>query len=157
MMSAAVQSDSYDALRLLLVEDNPGDVILVKRALKRVNPAIDVAHAGTAEAALDVLAEDPNGFDLMLLDLNLPNMHGLDLLKRVKSEAWLRKMPVIVLSSSNAPEDVSQSYAAHANGYIVKPMGMGDYDRLARFINDSWFGVMERPPVMPSEAGDSLN
>ena len=156
MMSAAVQSEPYDSLRLILVEDNPGDVILVKRALKRVNPGIEVVPADSAEAALELLAADTQGFDLMLLDLNLPHMNGLDLLKRVKSEAWLRKMPVIVLSSSNAPEDVSESYANHANGYIVKPMGMGDYDRLAHFINDSWFGMMERPPVMPSTPDEGL-
>jgi len=134
------EADAPDILRILMIEDNPGDVTLLRLALGAVNTEIDLDWARTAEAALVRLETPGVEFDLILLDLNLPTMTGIDFLKRLKTEAWLRRMPVMMLSSSHAPLDIESSYTHAATGYIVKPSDFEGFRRLAGFLNDCWFG-----------------
>ncbi|MBW8880354.1 MAG: response regulator [Asticcacaulis sp.] len=134
------EAEAPDTLRILMIEDNPGDVNLLRLAMNAVNPAVELDWARTAEAALVRLETPGIEFDLALLDLNLPTMTGIEFLKRLKTEAWLRRMPVMMLSSSEAPGDVESSYVHAAAGYIVKPSDFDGFRRLATFLNDCWFG-----------------
>ncbi len=151
MMSSAVPASVPDRLNILLVEDNRGDVILMRRALRQVDAGITVTAAGSAEEALELLQDSSlAAFDLMLLDLNLPHMSGIDLLSQLKKAAYLQHIPVLILSSSEAANDVSRSYELAASAYIVKPLSIDGYDKLAEFIHDCWFGGN----AVPIDLGD---
>ncbi|ESQ85323.1 hypothetical protein ABAC460_23780 [Asticcacaulis sp. AC460] len=132
-------------LRILLVEDNPGDALLFRRALQRENAQVEIVHVMTGEAALQRLSDDRQRIDLIFLDLNLPGMSGFDVLGHLKSELTLRSIPVVVLSSSQARDDINSSYNAFASVYLVKPSDLPGYDKMARFIVDCWFGMAQLP------------
>ena len=138
---------------LLLVEDNPDHAELVLRCLEAQPIRHRVVHLVDGEATLAYLTHRPP-FDaeasaptphLVLLDLRLPKVDGLDVLRAVKTAPDLRKIPIVVLTSSAAESDVTGAYAAHANSYLVKPL---DSDRLERMLQDVgryWLG-WNRPP-----------
>jgi CheY-like chemotaxis protein len=137
--------------QVLLIEDNRGDAVLTRRAFKRATLANEITIAETGEAGLDILRrqgehETAPRPDIILLDLNLPHMHGKDFLKEVKSDPELRQIPVIILSSSSADSDVSICYDRHANGYITKPVSNDTYDEIVNKIEQYWFGLMQLPP-----------
>ncbi|WP_443747133.1 response regulator [Asticcacaulis solisilvae] len=130
-----------DVLRILLVEDNPGDVMSLQRSFRRIAPDAEITVARDAEAAVHELAEAPHGtFGLLLLDINLPRMSGIELLRRLKSESWLSNTPMLLLTTSEAPFDVKTGYASGADGYLVKPFDPQGYDRLVRFLINTWNG-----------------
>ncbi len=136
---------------VLLVEDNRGDAMLACRAFKRGKAPNDIVVAGTGEEGLSILRRegehaDASRPDIILLDLNLPRMHGHDFLAAVKDDPEFRHIPVVVLSSSSASADVTTSYCRHANGYITKPVTMEAYDDIVAKIGDYWFGLMQLPP-----------
>ncbi len=145
--------------RVLLVEDNHGDAVLTRRAFRRATLPNDIVVAETAEQGLSILrgegehAETPRP-DIILLDLNLPYMHGQDFLSTVKNDPALRRIPVIVLSSSSADSDVTACYDRHANGYITKPVTTDTYDDIVAKIEAYWFGLMQLPP---DQAPGALN
>jgi CheY-like chemotaxis protein len=141
---------------LLLVEDNPDHAELVLRHLEGCPVRHRVVHLADGEATLAYLTrrppfDDPAAApapDLILLDLRLPKVDGLDVLRAVKASPDLRAIPVVVLTSSAAEADVVRAYAAHANSYLVKP---GDADRLEQMLGDLdryWIG-WNRPPELP--------
>ena len=136
---------SQTELRLLLVEDNTGDAILFRRALRRENGEIEVVHVASGEAALEILSNADERFDLAFLDLNLPGISGNEVLRSLKSHVWLRSLPVVVLSSSQAQSDIDVSYRDLANLYMVKPVDPDGYEKLARFVADCWFGTVALP------------
>ena len=133
---------------VLLVEDNPADVTLFQMALAAEKETkIRVWHANTGRRALDFLhrvgehAQVPRPH-LIFLDLNLPVMDGREVLETIKADSDLRRIPIIVLSTSNTKADVSGSYHRGANSYIVKP---ADVDKLFSMMNsccDYWFGTV---------------
>ena len=137
--------------QVLLVEDNRGDAVLTRRAFRRSRVPNDVTVAETGEKGLSILrregehADAPRP-DLILLDLNLPYMHGQDFLATVKEDPSLRRIPVIILSSSSADVDVTASYNRHANGYITKPITNDTYDDIVVRIESYWFALMQLPP-----------
>ncbi|WP_443750179.1 response regulator [Asticcacaulis solisilvae] len=137
--------------QVLLVEDNHGDAVLTRRAFRRSKLASDITVAETGEKGLSILrregdyAEAPRP-DIILLDLNLPHMHGQEFLSVIKADPDLRRIPVIVLSSSSADSDVSGCYDRHANGYITKPVMTDTYDDIVTKIEQYWFGLMQMPP-----------
>ena len=144
-------------LVLLLVEDNPDHAELVLRCLEAQPVRHRVVHLPDGEATLAYLTHRPP-FDaaaaptphLMLLDLRLPKVDGLDVLRAVKTAPDLRKIPVVVLTSSAAEPDVAGAYAAHANSYLVKPL---DYDRLEQMLQDVgryWLGWNRSPDPAPT-------
>src|SRR5262245_61338432 len=116
---------------LLLVEDNPGDVILFKEALKQTSVPIQLTTARDGRAALALLAHEPDHEalwpDLIVLDLNLPQVNGQTVLAWVKSDKALKHIPVVILTNSTEPEDIQQSYALGANAYVQKPLELRDY------------------------------
>jgi len=133
---------------VLLVEDTSGDATLMKLAFRRADMPTKVTVAVSAEIAVKILRReddyaDAAAPDIILLDLNLPRMHGREFLAEIKADPILRNIPVVVLSSSDAEMDVKTAYSDFANGFVVKPMSLDDYDDVVRVIEDYWFKHME--------------
>jgi len=136
---------------LLLVEDSPGDVRLTMEALKdgEVNHNLTVVKDG--QEAIAILrrrgryakAACP---DLILLDLNLPRKGGLEVLAEIKEDPGLKQIPVVVLTTSQAPQDVLRAYQLHANCYIAKPVDLNQFMSVVQAIKSFWLGVVMLPP-----------
>ena len=137
-------------LRILLVEDNPGDVLLVQEALREAAFAVELHVVGDGEEALGFLTRGP-GFegtpepDLVLLDLNLPRKSGREVLAEVKADADLRHLPVVILSTSTAEDDVAAAYDHHANCYVAKPNDLDKLVSVIRAIEAFWLQVVRLP------------
>ena len=137
-------------IEVLLVEDNPGDVRLTIEALKdgKVHNHMNVAWDG--EEALTFLrrqgqyAQAPRP-DLILLDLNLPKKDGREVLLEIKQEEDLKRIPVIVLTTSTAEKDIFKAYGLHANCYIKKPVDFDEFINTVRSIEEFWFTIVKLP------------
>lgn len=143
-------SESVRAIEILMVEDNPGDVRLTREAFKdgRVWNRLHVVEDGIA--ALDFLYrrapyEQVPRPDVILLDLNLPRMDGREVLSVIKSDPPLRIIPVVVLTTSQAEEDVLRAYNLNANCYVTKPVDLEQFFRIVRAIEDFWLTVVRLP------------
>ena len=133
--------------RVLLVEDNPGDVLLTREAFEDASVAVDLVDVGSAPDAIahvDSVADDELP-DLVLLDLNLPGPPGLTVLDHIRGDDRLRHLPVIVLTSSQAPEDVLDSYRKLANSFISKPVRPEEFLRAVSSLEDYWLTVVRLP------------
>ena len=135
---------------VLLVEDNPGDVRLVREALAETDRRVDLHVVGDGEAAIAWLrGGGPAGRvrrpDLLLLDLNLPRRGGLEVLDDVKSDPLLRRIPVVVLTSSAAEHDVAGAYDRYANCFVTKPLGLEDFVTAVREIAGFWLRSASLP------------
>jgi len=138
-------------IEILLVEDNPGDARLTKEALQqsKVRNALHLAKDG--EEALQFLrregrfANAPTP-DMILLDLNLPRRDGREVLEEIKVDPKLMHIPVVVLTSSEAEEDVLRSYRLHANCFITKPVDLEQLTRVVHGIEQFWFTLVRLPP-----------
>lgn len=131
-------------IKILLVEDSEGDAMLVTEALSEADAPTDVVVSPTAEFALGML-EDGYSPDIVLLDLNLPGMTGLEFLREVKRDAAHRVTPIIVLTTSASRADVTASYDNYASSYVTKPLAFADFSGIMRSIDDFWLGVVELP------------
>jgi chemotaxis family two-component system response regulator Rcp1 len=135
---------------ILLVEDNPGDVRLIQEAFKsgKIRNNLYIVHDGVK--ALDFLhqkdsfTEVPRP-DLILLDLNLPKKDGRQVLEEIKYESDLRRIPVVILTSSKTDEDILRSYDLHANCYIPKPVDPNEFIHVIRSIESFWLTVVKLP------------
>lgn len=136
---------------VLLVEDSPGDVMLVREAMSTLAFPSHLHVVGNGAEALKFLdregdyAGSPQP-DMILLDLNLPVMDGREALRNIKQHPQWKKIPVAVLSTSDAEEDIESSYDLFANCYIVKPMDMDSFRNVIRVIDDFWLSVVKLPP-----------
>ena len=145
-MTAALER----TVEILLVEDNPGDVRLTREALKdgKIRNHLSVATDG--EEAMRFLrregihADAPRP-DLIMLDLNLPRKDGRQVLAEIKNDADLKRIPVVVLTTSEAEQDVLRSYDLHANCYITKPVDFEQFIRVVRTIEDFWLTIVKLP------------
>lgn len=141
---------------ILLVEDNPADVRLTQEALRNGKVVLDLRVVTDGEQALAFLhqvapyAVAPRP-DLILLDLNLPRKSGQEVLVEIKSDPALARIPVIVLSSSEADADILASYDAYANGYIVKPVDLDQFFAVIKNIKNYWMSIV----MLPSRASNS--
>jgi|ERR1035441_1626243 chemotaxis family two-component system response regulator Rcp1 len=138
-------------VELLLVEDSPGDVRLTIEALKegRVINNLTVVHDGEeAIALLRRQGQYANAArpDLILLDLNLPRMGGLEVLAEIKVDPELQQIPVVVLTTSQSEQDVLHTYELHANCYIVKPVDLDQFISVVQSIKSFWLAVVVLPP-----------
>lgn len=138
-------------IEILLVEDNPGDVRLTREALKdaKVSNTLHVVEDGVA--ALDFLYrrspfDDVPRPDLVLLDLNLPRKNGREVLAEIKADERHKSIPVVILTTSQAEEDVLRAYNLHANCYITKPVDFTQFTRIVRTIEDFWLTIVTLPP-----------
>ena len=137
-------------IEILLVEDNPGDVLLTEEAFSEAKIWNNIHVATDGEKALAYLNKE-NGYedavrpDLILLDLNLPKIDGREVLDRVKSNESLRRIPVVVLTSSEAEKDIIKTYDLHANSYVVKPINLDQFVRVVQAVENFWFSVVTLP------------
>ncbi len=143
--------ESNHRFEILLVEDNPGDVLLTKEAFREGRLAHRLSVVEDGEDALHFLRQegkhaDAPRPDLILLDLNLPKKDGRELLAEVKGDPVLRHIPVIVLTTSDAEQDVWRAYKLHANCYLTKPVQMDDFLNKIRSVEDFWLTVVRLPP-----------
>lgn len=138
-------------IEILLVEDNPGDVRLTREALKdaKMSNLLHVVEDGAA--ALDFLHQrgayrNAPRPDLILLDLNLPRKNGREVLQEIKEDPRLKIIPVVILTSSQAEEDILGAYSLHANCYITKPVDFAQLTKIVRTIEDFWLSIVTLPP-----------
>lgn len=134
--------------RILLVEDNPGDIRLTQEAFKESSLDIQMDVVTDGEMALNFLFKKgrfANSLkpDIVLLDLNLPKKNGIEVIKELKADAVLKKIPVIVLTTSDADHDISKAYSLHANCYILKPVDFDDFARVIKLIEAFWFNTVQ--------------
>jgi chemotaxis family two-component system response regulator Rcp1 len=138
-------------VEILLVEDNPGDVRLTMEALKEGRLLNHVSVAEDGVKALAFLRQegkyaDEVRPDLILLDLNLPKKDGREVLAEIKEDPELRRIPVVVLTTSTAEQDVLGTYDLHANCYINKPVDFEQFIKVVKSVGDFWFSVVILPP-----------
>jgi CheY-like chemotaxis protein len=135
---------------ILLVEDNPGDVRLTQEALKDAKVANTLHVVVDGEQAMNFLRKkgiyaDAVRPDLILLDLNLPRKDGREVLREIKGDEDLRRIPVVILTTSSAEEDVFRTYSDHANCYITKPISFDQFINVVRSIENFWLTVVKLP------------
>ena len=136
---------------ILLVEDNPGDVRLTKEALKDAKVLNEIYVARDGVEAMEFLnkkgsfAEAPTP-DMILLDLNLPRKDGREVLAEIKKDPKLKHIPVIILTTSKADEDIVKTYNLHANAYITKPVDLNRFVEIMHALEEFWFTIVKLPP-----------
>ena len=140
-----------ERLTILLVEDNPADADLTRESLTDCKILHELHVAVDGIDALKFLRREGDHAqasrpDLILLDLNLPRMDGRELLAELKADADLRRIPVVVLTSSKAEEDVIRSYDLQASAYVTKPVDMQGFWKIIKAIEGFWFSVVRFPP-----------
>lgn len=139
---------------IMLVEDNPADLRLTQEVLEEAAFDHHLLVARDGEQALAMLRGTPPHSDLplpdiVLLDLNIPRKNGLEVLRTMKQDARLKRIPVLILSTSRAETDFVAAYEAHANAFVTKPTDWGEFAELARLIRDFWLKVVQLPPRTP--------
>ena len=142
-------------IEILLVDDSPADVRLTIEALKeaKIHNTIHVAYDG--ESALELLRRPGQRRpDLILLDLNLPGLDGREVLAEIKSDPELAIIPVVVLTTSRAEEDVLRTYRLHANCFITKPVDLEQFIRVVQSIEQFWFSIVRLPSSPAPEDGE---
>jgi two-component system, chemotaxis family, response regulator Rcp1 len=137
-------------VEILLVEDNPGDVRLTREALREGKVSNRLHVAADGEEALAFLRREGEHADavrpdLILLDLNLPKKDGRQVLAEVKADPALRQIPVVILTSSQAEEDICRSYDLHANCYVTKPVDLDQFMTVVRAVEDFWLAIVRLP------------
>jgi two-component system, chemotaxis family, response regulator Rcp1 len=144
-------SEPAAAFEILLVEDNPGDVRLTQEALRMGTASVNLNAVSDGIEAMAYLrkqgmfsgATEPQ---LILLDLNLPRKDGREVLAEIKQDPLLRRIPVVVMTSSSAEQDILNSYDLHANSYVVKPPDFARFSAVLRAIEEFWLGAAILPP-----------
>ncbi len=137
-------------VEVLLVEDNPGDVRLTQEAFKEGRIIVNLTVASDGVEAIDILhhrgtyAKYPRP-DLILLDLNLPKKNGREVLTEIKADDELKRIPVIVMTTSKAEQDIRRVYNLNANCYITKPVELDEFLNVVRSIEDFWLTIVTLP------------
>lgn len=138
-------------IEILLVEDNPGDADLAREALEGSKLINQLHVVDDGEKAMQFLHRQPPYADaprpdVILLDLNLPKKDGREVLAEIKADPALRQIPVVILTTSRAEEDVLKSYELHANCYITKPINLERFMEVVKSIEDFWLSIVVLPP-----------
>ncbi|MBU7032750.1 MAG: response regulator [Theionarchaea archaeon] len=147
-----MNDDSHgEPIEILLVEDSPGDVRLTIEALKegKVHNNLHVVRDGVEAMKFLSKEGEYSGVphpDLILLDLNLPKKDGREVLKEIKSDSRLKRIPVVILTISSAEEDILKTYNLHANCYITKPVDLDQFIKVVKSIEDFWLEIVRLPP-----------
>jgi CheY-like chemotaxis protein len=141
---------SNRVVKILLIEDNEGDIVLTMEALQELNLVTEVIIKKDGETAISYLREmvksKPNQLpDLVLLDINLPKMNGHEVLGEIKNDPELKRIPILVLTTSSSENDILEAYRKHANCYITKPVDVNDFIRITSKIEEFWFNVVKLP------------
>lgn len=143
--------NKVDKIDVLLVEDDAGDVELTREGLLDAKVDITLNVVDDGEKALKYLRREPpygnvSRPDLVLLDLNMPRKDGRETLKEIKTDAKLRSIPVVVLTTSDAEADIAGCYDAGANCYITKPIGFDAFTKVVNALENFWFTIVKIPP-----------
>lgn len=147
-----VSSVAHKPIEILLIEDNEDDIIFTQKALEKgkvlvsLNTVQDGAQAMGFLRKSEEYAAAPRP-SIILLDLNLPGKDGREILAEIKEDESLKKIPVVVLTTSAAEQDIVKSYNLHANSYVVKPLDLAGFITVIQSLEDFWFGVVELPPA----------
>jgi CheY-like chemotaxis protein len=145
----------YDAMDILLVEDEPAHAELTKRAIRKAGNANRIFIVSDGEEAFDYLYhrgkyEDKDKYPLpglILLDIKLPGIDGIEVLKEIKEDTLLKRIPVIMLTTSEREEDIARSYNHYANSYLTKPVGFKEFEEKIMQIEFYWM-ILNKPPVL---------
>jgi CheY-like chemotaxis protein len=145
-----IQADRESTIVLLLVEDDPGDVLMTREALSEAKVLHDLHVVDNGEAAISFLRQeapytDAPRPDLIFLDLNLPRLDGREVLALVKSDESLRRIPLVVLTTSDSQDDIAYSYDLHANAYVTKPVGLKSFLTAVQQIDHFFLTVASLP------------
>jgi CheY-like chemotaxis protein len=146
-----VPEKSQSPITILLVEDDAGDVLITKEALSASKVVNELHVVDNGEEAMSFLRRQ-DGYadapvpDLVLLDLNLPRMDGREVLAAVKGDDDLRRIPIVVLTTSEAEEDILRSYDLHANAYVTKPVDFDRFMQVVKQIDEFFVSVVKLPP-----------
>jgi len=140
----------FRPIEILLVEDSPSDANLIQISFKQAKIANNLRWVEDGETALDYLLQQGDYTnsprpDLIVLDLNLPGMDGQELLTTVKSDPTLKRIPVIVLTTSEDEEDILKSYELNANCYITKPIDIQQFMRMVQLLEEFWLAAVQLP------------
>lgn len=151
-----MQTAEPQICNILLVEDNPGDVRLTQEVMRESSVPIKLHVARDGVEAMEFLRhlaafKDSPRPDLILLDLNLPRMDGREVLAEVKSDAKLRSIPVLMLTTSKAERDIQACYDLHANSYLNKPLDLDQFVELMKVVERFWLQSSLLPPKLPDE------
>ncbi len=139
------------SIEILLVEDNPADVLLMEEALQEEKMLNKLYVAGNGDEALDFLYRrgkhrDAPRPDLIMLDLNLPKKDGREVLAEIKNDPELKRIPVVVITTSKSEEDIVKSYNLPANCYVTKPVRLSQFFQVVKNIEEFWFNIVKLPP-----------
>lgn len=137
-------------IEILLAEDNEGDIFLTRKAFEKAKIVNNLHIAKDGEVAMEMLRKSGNYSatprpDLVLLDINMPKIDGKQVLQEMKNDEDLRRIPVVILTSSSAEQDVLKSYNLHANSYIIKPLDLNKFYDVVSVIENFWFSVVVLP------------
>ena len=141
---------TLNQINILIVEDNPGDARLIKEVLKDSKISNNLFTVSDGVEAMEFLMNKGNFDhhplpDLIILDLNLPKKDGREVLSEIKSDDNLKKIPVVIMTISQAEEDILKSYNLHANCYITKPIDLNQFIKVVKSIEDFWFTIVKLP------------
>lgn len=147
-----------EPIQILLVDDNEDDAELTRLSLERskVINARHIHHVTDGEAAMAFLRRQPPYEkvpqpDLVLLDLHMPKKGGREVLEEIRADPRLTSLPVVILSTSDSPEDIARSYARHANAFVTKPVDLDQFRKIVRGIDSFWLSVVRLPPRAMTE------
>ena len=136
-------------IKIMLVDDNEADIELTKSTLEEGKVRMDIVTAGDGQQALDqleeTLARGAELPDLILLDLNMPRLDGRGFLSKMRQREELKAIPVVVLTSSDAEQDIVKSYKLGANCYVNKPVGLDEFQKIVRTVEHFWLTVVKLP------------
>jgi two-component system, chemotaxis family, response regulator Rcp1 len=140
-----------NGIEILLVEDNPADVRLVQEVFKEANIHNKMRVALDGDKAMQILRREAEYArashpDLIILDLNLPKKDGREVLKEIKEDEYLKSIPVVIFTTSNAEEDLIETYKNNANCYITKPVDLDNFIQVVKIIEDFWLSIVKLPP-----------
>ncbi len=148
------------ALDILMCEDNLGDVYIITNALQESKIAYNLHHVANGEAAMAYLQQEGDYQavsrpDLVLLDLNLPKKPGFEVLEEIKSDPKLKAIPVIILTSSRAEQDILKSYQLYASCFVTKPFDFEEFASAIKKIENFWLDLVQLPPKKLAPNGSS--
>jgi CheY-like chemotaxis protein len=147
-----MNNESGHAIEIMLVEDNPGDVRLTREALKEAKIRNNLSVAGDGVEAMAFLRREGTYSnaprpDIVLLDLNLPKKDGRQVLAEAKADPELRRIPVVILTTSKAEEDILKTYDLHANCFVTKPVDFDQFVKVVQSIEHFWLSIVTLPPA----------
>jgi len=137
-------------VEILLVEDNPGDIRLIMEYFKGTDISHNIVVAQDGQTALQILKQEEEFADmkrpnLIILDLNLPRINGIEVLKEVKKDDELKVIPIIILTTSRKEEDIMETYQNNVNAYLTKPVDLDQYGQIISSIQDFWLNKVKLP------------